>query len=121
MILFAFTFLFNSPITVYKNFSNTKEIFAAQTTLKVVKFNSKLKRNSNAVIEVSGKANTKYSITVYYSSSASTAEGLQDKTSDSNGKVSWTWKVGGKTKLGSYKLYISGGNEKIEVPFSVID
>lgn len=87
----------------------------------LISFNSMFKRNEDASITIQGKPNTEYTIKVYYSSGASKAEGLENKTSDSNGLVSWTWHVGGKTNLGDNKrLVISGGNEKFETNFSVV-
>ena len=77
------------------------------------------KRNQTATVTVKGKANTLYSIEVYYSSGKSTAAGLEDKTSDENGQVSWTFKVGGRTTPGEYKMIISDGNETAELKFTV--
>ena len=63
-------------------------------------------------ITVQGTPNTSYSIKVVYNSGASKSKDLNPKTSDSNGVVSWTWKVGTKTALGTYPVTISGGNQK---------
>ena len=63
-------------------------------------------------ITVQGTPNTLYSIKVVYNSGASKSKDLNPKTSDGNGVVSWTWKVGTKTALGTYPVTISGGNQK---------
>lgn len=55
-----------------------------------------------------GTPGVQYNISVYYSSGASKAKGLEPKTADENGSVSWTWKVGSSTKLGQYKIVVSG-------------
>ena len=89
------------------------------SVLKVVAKSNNVSANSTASINIKGKPNTIYSITVYYSSGASKAKGLEDKKSDGNGKVSWSWKVGSRTKQGTYRIVISGGNEKIETNFTV--
>ncbi len=73
--------------------------------------------NSLATITIKGKPNTEYTCKVMYSSGWSTAEGLGKKTSDSNGIVSWTWKVGRKTKEGEHPIKISGGGETLETSF----
>lgn len=52
--------------------------------------------------------NTEYQISVYYSSGASKAKGLEPKKSDANGNISWTWKVGSRTKAGEYKIVVTG-------------
>jgi hypothetical protein len=75
--------------------------------------------NNPATIKIQGKANTEYTISVYYSTGASTAKGLEAKTSDANGVVSWTWKVGGRTKPGNYRIVIKGGGETFETYFTV--
>ena len=78
------------------------------------------RRNEYATISINGEPNTVYSISVYYNSGKSKADGLESKTSDSAGNVSWTWKIGGKTAPGTYKVIISGNGEKIEKEFTVI-
>ena len=68
-----------------------------------------------------GKANTEYTITVYYKSGPSSASGLDPKTSDANGYVSWSWKVGGRTAPGTYRIVVEGGGEKVSVNFTVVE
>lgn len=74
---------------------------------------------SNATLSITGKPNTSYSIMVVYSSGASTAHGLEDKTSDASGKVSWAWKVGPKTKKGTYNITVSGGGQNVVTTITV--
>jgi hypothetical protein len=76
-------------------------------------------RNENATVSIVGIPNTQYSIAVYYSSGKSTAAGLEPKTSDASGNVSWTWKIGGKTNPGTYRATITGGGETKEIAFTV--
>ena len=76
-------------------------------------------RGEYATVKYRGAANTKYTITVYYSSGASTADGLGTKTSDSSGNVSWTWKVGNKTKPGTYRIQVTGSGKTQTVNFTV--
>ncbi len=92
------------------------------TGITLIYFDSNLVRNQDATITVKGKPNTQYTIEVYYSSGPSKAKGLENKYSDADGVVSWTWHVGGKTKLGDNKdLVIIGGGEKYTTTFAVID
>lgn len=74
---------------------------------------------SSASISIQGSPNTSYSITVTYSNGASTAAGLEPKTSNASGNVSWTWKVGAKTKAGSYSITIFGGDSTKTTSFTV--
>lgn len=73
-------------------------------------------------ISIVGKKNHEYSISVMYSSGKSNADGLENKTSDENGNVSWEWKVSKNVKPGTYKIIISDSkdNEKT-FTFKVIE
>lgn len=53
------------------------------------------------------------SITVYYKSGPSTAQGLYTKTAGSAGSVSWTWKVGTNTTPGTWRIVVrsTAGNQ----------
>jgi len=72
-----------------------------------------------ATITVKGQPNTQYSITVVYKSGPSSAQGLDTKTSDSTGRVSWTWLVGRNTSSGSFYALVSGGGQNVRIPFTV--
>lgn len=90
--------------------------------ITLVSMTNPLRRNEDATITIQGAPNTEYQIAVYYSSGKSTAEGLENKYSDSNGIVSWAWHVGGKTNLGDNKrIKITGGGKTYETTFSVVD
>ena len=78
-------------------------------------------RNEIATISIVGLPNTRYAITVMYNSGASKAEGLEDKTSDASGRVSWSWKIGGRTAFGTYTATITGGGATKAVQFTVAD
>lgn len=78
-----------------------------------------IKINAKATVRIKGKPDTEYSISVFYSSAASTAKGLEAKISDGDGMVSWTWKVGARTKEGEYRIVISGGGETFTTYFRV--
>ncbi len=71
-----------------------------------------------ATLTIKGKPNTQYNIEVYYSTKASEAKGLEPKTSDSSGNVTWTWKVGTNTTPGSHQIKVVGGGETIETSFT---
>ncbi|MDY2907234.1 MAG: hypothetical protein SOT56_08455 [Eubacteriales bacterium] len=77
-----------------------------------------VKKGSRATLSVAGTPGITYSITVYYSSSVSAAKGLEPKSADSNGNVSWSWRVGSRTKPGKHKIVISGGGESITLYFT---
>lgn len=90
-----------------------------QSGITITKQPGTVSAGSNASISIQGSPNTSYSITVVYSSGASTAAGLGPKTSNASGNVSWTWKVGTRTKAGSYSITISGGGAIKTTSFTV--
>lgn len=99
----------------------TKEPAATTAGISVTKNPGTVQAGSNASLSIKGKPNTSYSINVYYSTKASDAAGLSKQTSDSSGNVTWKWKVGPKTKAGSHRIVIQGGDDKIETSFTTTD
>ncbi len=78
-------------------------------------------RGQKATVEIIGKPNTEYTISVYYSSGPSKAQGLEPATSDAEGNVSWTWRVGASTSTGTKKIEISDGTSSITVYIEITD
>ena len=78
------------------------------------------RRNQYATVSIKAMPNTLYTIVVIYKSGPSTAEGLYPKTSNSQGVVSWTWKIGGRTSPGTYRITIEGGGARIDKYFTVV-
>lgn len=87
--------------------------------ITLVSMTTPIERGEKATIKVKGQPDTKYSIEVYYSSGKSSASGLEDKVSDKDGYVSWTWRIGGNTKPGNYNININGNGETLKVEFTV--
>lgn len=52
-------------------------------------------------------------IEVLYNSGPSKAKGLVPQTADSNGNITWTWKVGTRTAPGDYDVDITAGGKSI--------
>ena len=78
------------------------------------------RRNQYATLSINAQPGVVYYIAVYYNSGASTAEGLVPKQADGAGNVSWTWKIGGRTAPGTYRVEISGNGEMIVKYITVI-
>ncbi len=79
------------------------------STISLVSLTSPVSRGSNVTVSIKGNPNTTYDIDVIYSSGVSKATGLEDKTSDSDGNVSWTFKVSSNVKPGTYEVKINDG------------
>jgi hypothetical protein len=80
----------------------------------------KVNRNEEVTLTIQGEPNTNYFLEVIYKS-VSKADGLGNKTSDSNGMVSWTWKIGGRTSIGPFRATVEGGGDKVRLDFEVVD
>ncbi len=89
--------------------------------LVVTSITSPINTNEIATLSAVGTPNTQYSISVYYGSGPSSASGLEDAISDNNGNVSWSWKIGGKTNPGSYRIVLtsSDGTQKLETSITI--
>lgn len=94
---------------------------APKQVLDILSVSSPIGGGQNATLSAKGKPNTAYDIKVVYSSGESSAKGLEDKTSDANGNVSWTWKVGAKTKPGTYTITVKGGGETDTIKITITD
>ena len=90
------------------------------TEITIIDYSESVSRGSYAFIKIKGAPNTDYDCEVEYKSGMSEASGLGVKRSDSNGYVSWKWKVGTRTSLDyTPTIYVSGGGDSISVDFDV--
>lgn len=86
--------------------------------IQIINFTDHVKAGKNASIQIQGSPNTLYHIEVIYTEK-SNAKGLESKSTDENGSVTWSWKVGNNTFPGSYKIKISNDNCSKELLFYV--
>jgi len=89
----------------------------ANSSISIVSKTDNVIAGSEAHITVKGKPNTQYSISVYYDSGESTADGLEEKYSDDDGYVSWKWMTSPSTNDGEHKIVISDGQGKLTTYF----
>ena len=105
------------------NTDTTPQITIAKPALQIVSVTSPVRPGANATLVAQTTSGAVCSITVYYKSGASTAQGLYSKTADSSGRVSWTWKVGTRTTPGSWRIVVkaSYGGQTVsqEIHFTV--
>lgn len=95
------------------------ETKAAQITF--ITWPQTISRNQTGTVTIQGEPNTNYSITVRYKSGPSEADGLEDKTSNANGMVSWSWKVGPRTSAGTYSITVRGGGVSQTVDYTIVE
>ncbi len=91
-----------------------------EQTLAPVSIPETVALGGKATVTVRGKANTEYSIRVTLpSGSQSKAAGLETKTSDENGTVTWEWTVASGTKAGEVQVSVTGGGETLNASFHI--
>jgi hypothetical protein len=90
----------------------------------VISLTSPVSHGNAASITVRTAPEAACTITVTYKSGPSRARGLDPKTADGNGVVSWTWIVGTRTTPGKWPIAVmcSTGDRQgsLEVAFEVL-
>ena len=102
-----------------KDSSSNSSSSAAASNINLVSLTSPISRGSDVTVSIKGLPNTTYDIDVIYSSGPSKASGLEDKTSDSEGNVSWTFKVSSNVKPGTYEVKITDGSSNASYSLEV--
>ena len=104
-----------------KDSSSNSSSSAATSNINLVGLTSPISRGSDVTVSIKGLPNITYDIDVIYSSGESKASGLEDKTSDSEGNVSWTFKVSSNVKPGTYEVKITDGENSASYSLEVTD
>ena len=102
-----------------KDSSSNSSSSAAASNINLVSLTSPISRGSDVTVSIKGLPNTTYDIDVIYSSGESKASGLEDKTSDSEGNVSWTFKVSSNVKPGTSEVKITYGEDSASYSLEV--
>jgi competence protein ComEC len=92
---------------------------SASGGLEIVSVSSPVSKGANATLTAKTSPNASCTITVYYKSGPSKASGLGPKAADASGMVLWTWKVGAKTTLGSWRIEVTCNGVTKETTFTV--
>jgi len=91
----------------------------AQATLQLVSVTSPVPAGGNATVVVQAGPGASCSIMVIYKSGPSEAQGLGPKQAGSDGRVSWTWKVGTRTTPGNWPINVTCDGQTISTAFTV--
>jgi len=75
--------------------------------LKIVSVTTPIGQGYTATLKAETLPGAQCTIAVYYKSGKSTASGLYPKEADSQGNVSWSWKVGTRTTPGSWRIVVT--------------
>jgi hypothetical protein len=79
----------------------------SSSSVVIVKAPGKVGRGSNASVTAKTSPNKPCSIYIAYDTGPPLAAGLDDKTSNGSGLVSWTWTVGTHITPGTWPVYIT--------------
>ena len=101
--------------------SSSDSSLVINSNISLVSLDSPINRGNDVTVSIKGLPNTNYDIDVIYSSGPSKASGLEDKISDSEGNVSWTFKVSSNVKPGTYEVKISDGKDSASYSLEVSD
>ena len=101
--------------------SSSDSSLVINSNISLVSLDSPINRGNDVTVSIKGLPNTNYDIDVIYSSGPSKASGLEDKISDSEGNVSWTFKVSSNVKPGTYEVKISDGKDSASYSLEVND
>ena len=91
----------------------TNEFKSDDGTVELIMFTDKVNQGGRAKVAIKGKKGTVYSIKLFLSSGLSKSASLRDKTSDSDGIVSWTWRISANISTGDYPILIEENNKTV--------
>ena len=110
-----------STVTCDGDKDSSSDSSNSTSNINLVGLTSPVSRGGDVTVSIKGLPNTTYDIDVMYSSGESKASGLEDKTSDSEGKVSWTFKVSSNVKPGTYEVKITDGSSNASYSLEVTE
>ena len=87
--------------------------------LKIVSVTSPVSAGGVATLKAKTSPGATCSITVYYKSGPSKAQGLTPITANASGEVTWSWKVGARTTPGTWPIDVSCGGITQNTSFEV--
>lgn len=75
--------------------------------LSILSVTSPVSKGSTATLTAQAAPGAACTITVYYKSGPSQAQGLEPRTAGADGKISWSWTVGVRTSAGNWRIVVS--------------
>jgi len=101
-------------------YDNTIILTRAVGHLHLVSLTDEVRRGTDATLQMTGRPLTEYTASVMFRTGPSTAGGLGAATSDEDGNITWTWRVGSNTTPGAYAITVEGDDEVFVVYFTVV-
>jgi hypothetical protein len=76
-------------------------------TLEILSVTTPVKQGETAAVNIKTMAGARCTISVYYTDVRSAAAGLEEKTAEASGNVTWTWKIGNDRTPGTFRIEIT--------------
>ena len=96
-----------TPVVVVPVNPTTTIVPTGGNGLSIVSVTSPVSKGSTATLTAQTAPGAACTITVYYKSGPSKAQGLEPKTAGADGKISWSWTVGVRTSSGNWRIVVS--------------
>ncbi len=111
-----------NSLDVPKTSESTSVSTPGTSDLVIVDCSYSVQRGNYAHITVKGRPGTEYECKVKYSSGYSSAKGLGKAMSDSNGNVTWKWRIGAKAST-SFKpeISVTGDGKTVTAVITVLE
>ena len=116
----AFSQAPSEPATEFTTEAPTEPTPDFEYDIIVKSITSPIAQGKMATIEVLGRPNTEYTITVMYASGQSSAQGLSPTMSNNYGYVSWSWRIGASTNAGTYAITVTDGIKTITTYITIV-
>ncbi|MCL2197286.1 MAG: copper amine oxidase N-terminal domain-containing protein [Defluviitaleaceae bacterium] len=100
---------------------STRQHELSDGTVLNVHITSVVRRNEDAIVRFDWQPGDDFYLRIRYASGYGTAAGLGSQTTNEQGFISWRWRVGGRTALGTYPITITGNGESIRLYLTVIE
>lgn len=91
----------------------------AENRISVISSSTVIKRGYNGRLSIRGKPVTSYTIIATYQEGNRILTSRRTGTTDKNGLLEWSWRVGKKTSPGTYPLIITGGGDTYSTYYTV--
>ncbi len=103
--------------------AQTPIVTPENSSISVVSLTSPISLGATAQLIIRTSPGAACSITVYYKSGASQADGLGPQVADASGQAIWKWKVGSSTTPGIWSIVVNaiigGKTATLSIPFEV--
>ncbi|ACV57083.1 nuclease (SNase domain protein) [Alicyclobacillus acidocaldarius subsp. acidocaldarius DSM 446] len=90
-----------------------------QSSITVISSDLNVQRGGYASVTIQTTPGALGTIEVDYKTGPSHASGLEPKTADSSGRITWEWRVGSSTTAGQWPVTIAVGGQSITLTLSV--